>query len=123
LRRSNDIAGNREQGTLRPFDSLRLPSTPFDSAQGKPLRASQGRDLKVQKFDYLALLNWRMIFGGRDVPWNVSTKILNVCKIIFIPKISNADYLLGVAETKYEFRCRDVSVERLYIVWLFSPSD
>jgi hypothetical protein len=37
-----------------------------------------------------ALLNWRMIFGGRDVPWNVSTRILNVCKIIFIPKISNA---------------------------------
>jgi hypothetical protein len=32
-----------------------------------------------------------MIFGGRDVPWNVSTKILNVCKIIFIPKISNAE--------------------------------
>jgi hypothetical protein len=31
-----------------------------------------------------------MIFGGRDVPWNVSTRILNVCKIIFIPKISNA---------------------------------
>jgi len=36
------------------------------------------------------LLNWRMIFGGRDVPWNVSTRVLNVCKIIFIPKISNA---------------------------------
>jgi hypothetical protein len=32
-----------------------------------------------------------MIFGGRDVPWNVSTRILNVCKIIFIPKISNAE--------------------------------
>ena len=35
-----------------------------------------------------------MIFGGRDVPWNVSTRILNVCKIIFIPKISNAIYLI-----------------------------
>jgi hypothetical protein len=31
-----------------------------------------------------------MIFEVRDVPWNVSTRILNVCKTIFIPKISNA---------------------------------
>ncbi|MEY3256223.1 MAG: hypothetical protein RLZZ29_1358 [Cyanobacteriota bacterium] len=48
---------------------------------------------KAQKSGHIvnmALLNWRMIFGGRDVPWNVSTRILNVCKIIFIPKISNA---------------------------------
>jgi hypothetical protein len=43
-----------------------------------------------------------MIFGGRDVPWNVSTKVLNVCKIIFIPKISNAKIRcrVGIAHQK-----------------------
>jgi hypothetical protein len=47
----------------------------------------------------MALLNWRMIFGGRDVPWNVSTRILNVCKIIFIPKISNAIIIIFYSYT------------------------
>ena len=41
------------------------------------------------------LINWvlhkcGMFFECRDVPWNVSTRVLDLCKIIFIPKISNA---------------------------------
>ena len=37
--------------------------------------------------------------------------------------VQKFDYPLGVAETKYESRCRDVPPERLYLVRLFSPSD
>ncbi|HLP89779.1 MAG TPA: endonuclease III [Nostocaceae cyanobacterium] len=38
----------------------------------------------------LVLHNCGMIFECRDVPWNVSTRVLDLCKIIFIPNISNA---------------------------------
>jgi hypothetical protein len=36
-----------------------------------------------------ALHKCGMFFVCRDVPWNVSTRGLNICNIVFIPKISN----------------------------------